>query len=39
MEIAIASIAGQRQRHSPSIGIRVTDIEELDAFSRLGNGL
>ena len=29
---AIALIAGQRQRHSPSIGIRVTDIEILDGF-------
>jgi hypothetical protein len=28
----IESIAGQRQRHSPSIGIRVTDIEVCRGF-------
>ena len=28
--MAIVSIEGQRQRHSPSIGIRVTGIEELE---------
>jgi hypothetical protein len=30
----IVLIAGQRQRHSPSIGIRVVGIEMSDVFAR-----